>query len=180
MSNVQPFTLDDLKKRIAENTQAQFGALIPKEMFEGLIEESIKAFFENTQRYEVKEITHPDDTRKHRYEQRKLSVLTEEMTPFRQMVWLRLKVLVAPMIDEWLAANVEHLRTHANELLNGPDLSKPFNQAVGSLAAVVQQQQIYTAMDAALSNVGAQVTQAMQTQLIPDGIGVGLVPGVRS
>lgn len=167
MSNVTQFSMEDLKKRIAEQTQSQFGALIPKEMFEGLIEESVKAFFEEPQRYGVKTIEHPDDVRLDHWRRRKVDVLTHEMTPFRQMVWMRLQELVHVMIEDWMQANVVALREHVVETLHGPDLSKPFNQSVSSMAAVITTQQTYSVMDTALKTLGANIRQAMECNHIP-------------
>lgn len=167
MSDITQFSMDDLKKRIAEQTQAQFGALIPKEMFEGLIEQSVKAFFEESRRYEVTTVDHPDDACKGHWNRRKVNVLSHEMTPFRQMVWLRLQEIVHPMIEEWMQGNRKTLQNHVVDQLNGPDLSKPFNQSVSSMAAVVTQAQTLAAMNTALETMGASIKQAMECQHIP-------------
>ena len=171
MSDITTFSMDDLKRRIAEQTQAQFGTLSPKEMFEGLIEQSVKAFFEESQRYGVKTIDHPDDARKDHWNRRKVDVLTHEMTPFRQMVWMRLQELVHPMIEEWLQDNLEDLRLHVRSQLSGPELSKPFNQSIASMAAVVTQQQTFSVIHTAVKVMGANVKMAMESGHIPNDFG---------
>jgi len=46
MAEVIKFNMDELKKRITEQTQASFGMLIPDDAFKDMVDKEIKAFFE--------------------------------------------------------------------------------------------------------------------------------------
>ncbi len=164
MSNaMQNFSFDDLKKKIAEDTQSRFGALIPPEVFEGLVEKAVREFFEtDTSTYDVVSAYHSSEKIK--------SVLS----PFKLMVWQKVQSIVRPALEKWFEEHKQELQDQMTEHMKEPKFGTTLTGAVGPIATHMAQLQAMNAMAAAVQPYQMEVWRQLTGQGIhlppPSGV----------
>lgn len=157
MNDVIKFSTEDLKKRITETTQAQFGMMIPQEMFEQLVQDSITKFTDVEQNFQVQEIKDPNYTG-NSWNHPTIKVLAERMTPFQVMVRNALMPIVQEMLTKYLADYREQIQAEITKKLEHPSFNTPLSKNVAGMMSVVQERILLQYMD----GVAASLEQSIQ------------------
>ena len=93
MSSLQPFDPNTFKQRVHDHIVSTFGSLIPPEQFEMMVNAQVKAFFEDEREWTLKQDGHYG----HNFN------VNMRVTPFRQMVWERVRKEVNDQLDKQFA-----------------------------------------------------------------------------
>jgi len=151
MTDVQPFTFDDLKKRIAEDVQSKFGSMIPPEVFEDMIEQSVRKFFESTtETFRVTRVNYAS------------SEVETSLSPFQIIVWSKLRDIVRPALDKWFGEKQEEITKMMEEALQtNTNYGATLNSAVGPMVTGMAQVQALAAMRQATYPYQLQVAQTL-------------------
>lgn len=99
MSALQAIDQNAFKKRVADHITNTFGALIPEEQFQSMVDAQVKEFFETTREFRVSE---RQEQNKGGYGTHTVYCLNEHITPFQHMVFSILR-------DKIESALVTHL-----------------------------------------------------------------------
>lgn len=156
---IQQFSFDDLKKKIAEDTQSKFGSMIPPEVFEQLIERAVNEFFElESTTYEVVRAYHTSEK------------ITATLSPFKLMVWQKVKEIVRPALDKWFDEHKAALADQMAEHLKLPQFGSTLTGAVVPMATHMAQLQAIHALQASVHPYQMQVWQTLNQH------GIGMTP----
>lgn len=152
------FSMDDLRKKVAEDAQARFGALIPAEKFQGMIDAAIKEFFETPVSWSM----HIGD--RHGYTDRYSDKMTTPISPFKALVWSYLHKETVKVLDELFKAkeNIGH-QVILNALKEDTQLSDVLDTRIAQLAGLMANTQSQLLQQAATSHLLRALTQYAAT-----------------
>lgn len=121
------------QERVKNHIKDTFVSLIPEEEFARMVDAEIKAFFENTVDYTWEAAGYRDT------EKLKIS-----MTPFRQMVWSKVKPIVEAELQNWFAGPQEaQFREFVKEMIGSDTLKNGTALTVQQLMVVMAGQMFY-------------------------------------
>ncbi|MNL08453.1 hypothetical protein D3C87_1291740 [compost metagenome] len=152
-NELQAFSFDDLKKKIAEDTQSKFGSMIPPEVFEQLIEKAVSEFFEvESATYEVVSSYHSSEN------------IKATLSPFKLMVWQKVKDIVRPALDKWFDTHRADLSEQMDEHLKNPQFGSTLTGAIVPMATHMAQLQAMSAVRAAVGPYQQEVWRQLGQQ----------------
>lgn len=136
MSN---FSMEDLKKRIQEQTVVSMGMMMPEEHLKSLVDEAVTQFFDPKMRFRLN-----TDNASSYYASQRQTTADFLVSPFTLMVWEKLTPLVKAIIEEHFTNEIEKVR----EEVKKDAVSEEFKQkAAKSIAELIPHMAAYQAAE---------------------------------
>jgi len=162
---LEQFDPDAMKKRIAESVKNQFADLIPKKVWDEMINKEFQAFFEDA---EVKIIPFDAENPKKRYySNTKIWGSTAPMSPFRQMVWEAMAKILRDKI--YGAFSRETFRNtigwNPNDIIEGKDAQETLSDTLTELLRELAPEMMVAMMRGMFAGVVAKSAETIRQEL---------------
>lgn len=156
------FDMNDLKTRVTSSIQAQFGMLIPQEVFDGMVAEAINEFFHNTSTIGVKKVSVPIKNTGYTTAYEEVLTLTETTTPFKLMVFQYLREMASKALDQYFASESEELQKNFDKVYESSD---EFKSGVAKNVAAVISKAAEIEQHRAISNALALLKDQLRSSI---------------
>lgn len=121
------FSMEDLKKRIQEQTVISMGMMMPEEHLKQLVDEAVTSFFDTTHQFAI--VTENSNY----YSSQRASQTRMTASPFTLMVWERVSKIAAKAIDEYFTQE----STGVTEAIKSEVISDEFKHKAGQALAIL-------------------------------------------
>ena len=138
----------DFKTKVTELVVNSFGSIIPPETLQQLIDEQIKAFFEEPTSLQFSSVTHSYSSH--------VTSLKAPMTPFRALVWTQVSTLVKRELESYLMRPDSTLQQLVRDMVKASPIE-------GATLTLAQHLSIQMASSLMASVVAQAATQATAT-----------------
>lgn len=139
----------DFKTKVTELVVNSFGSLIPPETLQQLIDEQIKAFFEEPTSLQFSSVTHSYSSH--------VTSLKAPMTPFRALVWTQVSTLVKKDLESYLMRPDSTLQQLVRDMVK----ASPIEGATLTLAQHLSVQMASSLMASVVAQAAQQATAAV-------------------
>lgn len=148
MSNALVVDANSLKQKITERIINSFAELIPEAVFNSMVDETIRMFFEQPRAFNIREERHSYGNNQ--------TVISTPLTTFQVMVWEEVRPLVSTKVKEYFASEKETLTKNLMASF-ATDMKQPVSYNVAllthALANASQTKMVQQAMDMMCSNL---------------------------
>lgn len=157
MSALAQIDVNSFKERVKDHVINTFGALIPPEQFEGMVNAEIHAFFNSTQEMTITTVQSSG------YGGRSEAMKTG-VTPFRAVVWATLLTMVGPQLDKFFKSEHSPVEKMLKELIEMPEMQEHQSSQAQKLMMGMAAMMFQNVMRAANFNATASIANALRNQ----------------
>lgn len=157
-SDVTQFKMEDVQRRVSETIKAQFAMMIPDEAFEEMARLAIKDFFETAKNFTFEQVGTGYNPR--------YSIQTP-LTPFKFMMWERVRVLTEEKLKEW---EVKERRALGGAIKKFFETDLEFQGSVAANVSVLAKQMAAAQQMQILDTANGMITNAISNLAGSNGL----------
>lgn len=122
------FTMEDLKKKIQEQTVVSMGMMMPEEHLKELVDEAIEKFFDPTIKFHIN-----TNNSYSYYDSQRRSTAESLVSPFTLMVWEKLTPIVKQSIDDYFNNETEKVQKDVTDNTISEDFKVKAGESIAKL-----------------------------------------------